>query len=151
MEPGRVTTTKRQDTVAGLVSVLTAFKVANPTLLRAVYTARPGAFPETPCAYIGDRDETIDHTAGIRRRTFAPTIVVVDVLVDNEQTEDRMDILIDALVDAFTAAPFVVEATSLQQTGVTDGQVDLEGPNTVTHYRGSTLTFGQIIYQEGRN
>lgn len=144
-------TTKRADVTAGLLSVLTTFKNANPTLLHAVYPSRPGSFPETPCAFVGVRDETIAHDSGTRRRTFAATVVLVDVLIDNEQTGDRLDVLVDGLVDAFTAAPAVIEATMLQQTGVTDGELDLTGPTTVVHYRAVTLTFGEIIFQEGRN
>lgn len=145
-------TSGRQSVVDGLVAVLNTYKTANPTRLRRVYTARPGGFAELPAAYVGTLDEIILHTSGTRQRTFAPTVVVVDAFTDNEQTGDRMDILIDGLVDAYTAQPSVIVGMVLRQTGVLDGNLSISGPNDVTIvYRSATLTFADTVLMEGRN
>lgn len=151
-------TTFRSDLVAGVLSVLTAQKAATPTLLRAVYPARPGSFSETPCAYIGARDETITHGGGsagygLRTRTFTGlSVVIVDALPDPTQTIDRLDDLVDALVDRFTAAYAVVAGGSsiLEMTGVSDTDVEVAGVNGPIVYRGCVLTFGRTFISEGR-
>lgn len=139
----------RTDFVTGLVSVLNTYKTANPTLLRAVYTARPaGPAFEKPCAYVGSRDETTTHDSGLRTRTFVGlTLWILDTFPDNQQTADRMDILVDGLQDAFTAAPHagggntVISVTSVNDTEVTMGEAI---------YRAAVFTFAQGVVQEGR-
>ena len=143
------TTTFRQDAVAGLMTVLNAYKTAHPTLLRGVHSARPGgnAF-EKPCAYVGSRDESVTHDSGIRTRTLTGLqVVVLDTFPDNAQTADRMDVLVDGLLDAFTAAPHalggnsVVSITSIADSEVTMGEAI---------YRAAIFTFGTAVAQEGR-
>lgn len=142
-------TTFRHDLVAALKTTLDAYVVANPTLLRAAYRTRPASVHETPMAYIGGRSESIVHDSGTRTRTFAPTVVIVDVLADNQETGDRMDIVVDALVDIFTANPHAVSgSTLLEQTGVDD--VDLDWGGGVI-YRAAVLTFARCSIQEGRS
>src|SRR5687767_8069568 len=95
-------TTARTAAVAAVKAVLVARKATSPTLLRAIYNARPGSFPETPCAYIAGRSETITYDANTRARTFnGLEVVIVDTLNDSIETADRMDVLIDLLVDDF--------------------------------------------------
>ena len=137
-------TTFRSDVVAALRTVLLARKAASPTLLRAVYNARPGSFPETPCAYIAGRNERITYTAQTRARTMVGLeVVIVDTLSDASETEDRMDDLIDLLVDDFTAAKHGVAGGGglLQLTSITDADVTLTGDVAIT-YRGAVLGFG---------
>jgi hypothetical protein len=139
----------RTDFVTGLVSVLNTYKTANPTLLRGVYTARPeGSAFEKPCAYVGSRDESVTHDSGLRTRTFGGlTVWILDTFPVNEQTADRMDILVDGLQDAFTAAPHagsgntVISVTSVNDTEVTMGEAI---------YRAAVLTFASGVAQEGR-
>lgn len=142
-------TTFRADSVAGLMTVLNAYKTAHPALLRGVYSARPGGPTfEKPCAYVGNRDETQMHDSGIRTRTLTGLqVIVVDTFPDNAQTADRMDVLVDDLSDAFTAAPHalggnsVVSVTSIADTEVQMGEAI---------YRGAIFTFGTAVAQEGR-
>lgn len=139
----------RTDFVTGLVTVLNAYKTAHPTLLRGVYTARPaGPAFEKPCAYVGSRDETTAHDSGLRTRTFnGLTVWILDTFPDNQQTADRMDILVDGLQDAFTAAPHagggntVVSVTSVNDTEVTMGEAI---------YRAAVFTFASGVVAEGR-
>lgn len=146
-------TTVRAAAVAAISAVLVARQTASPTLLRRVHTSRPGSFPEIPCAYIGSRDEQITHTSGLRTRTFPGlTVVLVDALPDPVQTADRMDVLVDLLVDDFTAAyAFYSGGGILQLQGVSDTDVvetGTSGPDTI--YRGCILTFGPTFATEGR-
>ena len=139
----------RTDFVTGLVSVLNTYKTAHPTLLRGVYTARPdGVAFEKPAAFVGSRDESVTHDSGLRTRTFnGLTVWVVDTFPVDQQTQDRMDVLVDGLQDAFTAAPHagggntVISITSVSDTEVTMGEAV---------YRAAVFTFAQGVVQEGR-
>jgi hypothetical protein len=149
-------TTFRSDVVGAVRTVLLARQTTSPTLLRAVYNARPGSFPETPCAYIAGRSERITYSAQTRARTMTGLeVVIVDNLIDAAQVEDRMDDLIDLLVDDFTAAYNAVSGGGglLQLTSITDADVTLTGDVAVT-YRGAVLGFGDpanpTFIREGR-
>lgn len=145
-------TTARQDVVTGLLSVLSAYRAANPTLLRKVFPRKPGGFAELPAAYVGDLDETILHTSGTRQRTFVgATVVIVDTFSDKEDGPDRLDQLVDGLVDAFTAAPSAIAGAVLEMTAVASGELPVTSRDGQTvNYRASTLQFGRITIMEGR-
>lgn len=146
-----MSTTARADVVAALQSVLGTYRTANPNKLRKIYTARPGGTGDVPFAFIGNRDEAIVHTQGVRQRTFAPTVTICDHLGDNEQSAARLDILVDGLVDAFTAGVQVNPGFVLVQTAVLDGEEAFTGPSDVTiTYRAATLVFAEIVIAEGR-
>ncbi len=149
-------TTFRADVVGAIRAVLLARQVTSPALLRAVYNARPGSFPETPCAYIAGRSERITYSGQTRERAMVGLeLVIVDTLIDASQVEDRMDVLVDLLVDDFTAAYAAVSGGGglLQLTSVTDADVVLTGETAVT-YRGAVLGFGDpanpTFIREGR-
>ncbi len=138
-------TTFRSDAVAAVRTVLLAQQTATPTLLRAVYSARPGSFPETPCAYIANRDEDIAYTAQTRTRTATGlTVVIVDTLIDASEEGDRMDDLIDLLVDRFTLAKAGIPGGGgrLQLANVRDTDIVLSGDTGAVTYRGAILGFG---------
>ena len=145
-------TTFRSDFVAALLTVLNAQKTATPTQLRGVYGARPGAFSELPCAYVGARDEAITYDAGTRTRTFAPTVVLVDAFTDATEVGDRMDDLVDLLIDRFTAAYAAVAGGSsiTQLTSVTDTELEIRGEANVAIYRAAVLGFDRTFISEGR-
>jgi len=141
--------TFRVDAVAGVMAVLNTYRTSNPTKLRAVYSARPaGPAFEKPCAYVGTRDETTTHDSGIRTRTLTGLqVVLLDTFPDNAQTADRLDILVDGLQDAFTAAPHmlgnntVAAVTNVNDTEVTMGEAI---------YRAVVFTLSAAVAQEGR-
>jgi len=146
-------TTYRSDLVVGVRTVLLAQQTATPTRLRAVYNARPGSFPETPCAYIGPRDETITLGGQLMTRTFSGlTVVLVDALQDASETEDRLDDLVDLLVTRFAAAYAQVAGGNnlLNITGAADTDIILDGPTGPVTYRGVVLSFGTTFSSEGR-
>lgn len=141
--------TFRADAVAGLLTVLNAYRTTNPTLLRGVYSARPdGTAFEKPCAYVGTRNETVGHDSGIRTRTLSGlTVVVLDTFAVNAQTLDRMDVLVDGILDAFTAAPHALGGNSVTSvTSITDSEVQMGE----AIYRAAIFTFGTSVAQEGR-
>jgi hypothetical protein len=139
--------TFRVDLVDALYDLLVAYQVANPTLLRKVYRSRPGAFMELPAAYVGPRAETITHTAGTRERQINPTVVVVDGFSDNVETGDRMDILMDDLVDVFTAGVRQIGNSIIEPTSVDPGELEASG----AIYRAETIEFARTSIREGRS
>lgn len=143
--------TARADVVASLRAVLVARRTASPTLLRAIYNARPGAFPETPCAYIGPRDESIAVSAQTKTRVFGGlTVVIVDTIPDASEEADRMDILVDLLVgDFMTNRNLSGGGGKLQFNSVSDTDISLDGPSGSVTYRAAVLGFGQTFVMEG--
>lgn len=148
-------TTARHDFLAAIVTVLQAQQTATPTQLRAVYSSRPGSFPETPAAYIGNADEVITYTAATRTRTFTGlTVVLVDNFADPQESGDRMDLLVDLLVERFTAAYAANPGggSILELDTVTDTEIDLPSINgsATLIYRACILGFGSTFISEGR-
>lgn len=150
-----MTTSWRSDLVAAHVTILEAQSAATPTLLRKVYRTRPGSYNELPLAFVGGRPETLTHDAGTRTRTIGIEVWIVDSYAgDNQQDGDRMDDLIDALVDLYDDPSNVqrVGSSIIELTSITD--TDLEVTNaasgTTTFYRACVLTFGKSSKLEGR-
>lgn len=150
-------TTFRSDVVAAIRTVLTAQVTATPTQLRKVYNSQPGSFVETPCAYIGNRTERIRYTGQTRTREMVGLeVVLIDTLIDAAETDDRMDDLVDLLVDRFTAAYAAVSGGGglLQLTSVSDTIATLSGPKGDVTYRATVLGFGDpanpTFIMEGR-
>jgi hypothetical protein len=150
-------TTFRSDVTAAILTVLTAQIAATPTQLKRAYTARPGSFPETPCAYIASRSERITYSAQTRARTMTGLeVILVDTLIDATEALDRMDDLVDLLVERFTLAYAGVAGGGglLQLTSITDADITLSGDNGNVIYRGAVLGFGDqanpTFIREGR-
>jgi len=103
---------------------------------------------DLPGAYVGSRDESIDHTNGIRTRTFdGLTVTVVDVVTDNAEAKARMDALIDGLTDIFSASYHGVDGYSiLEQTGVSEVPFEEGGIS----YLANELPFARTSKAEGR-
>lgn len=143
--------TARSDYVAHLRSVFVLRKAASPTLLRKIYNARPGAFPETPCVYIGPRDEQLVVTAQTKTRLFSGlTAVIVDTIPDASEEADRMDDLVDLLVGDFMSHRNVAGGGGQIWLGsVTDTDITLAGPNGTATYRGAILGFTASSITEG--
>jgi hypothetical protein len=139
--------TFRVDLVDALYDLLVAYRTANPTLLRAVYRTRPAAFQELPAAFVGPRAETITHTSGTRERAIDPSVVVVDSFTDNTETGDRMDILMDDLVDVFTAGVRQIGNAIIEPTAVLPGELEASG----AIYRAESIQFARTTIREGRS
>lgn len=148
-----MTTTFRSDVTAGVVAILQAQQAATPDKLRAVYSSRPGSFPELPAAYIGNADERITYSGQLRTRTMVGmTAVLVDVYADSIESGDRLDVLVDLLVERFTTAYAQVSGggSILALSSVSDTEVEVSGVNGPILYRGVILGFGESFITEGR-
>ncbi len=144
-------TTFRVDAVAGLKSILDTYHAANPLTLVATFSARPATFArEMPFAFVEARNETVRHDAGTRTRTMTPTVVLVDRLTDNTETMGRLDPLVDALLDAYTASPHITSTgVWLGGVSITDGYE--QDPDGGGLFQTVTFTFGDVSVLEGRN
>jgi hypothetical protein len=146
-------TTWRADLVAAHLAILRDQITATPTLLRKAYSSQPGSFGELPLAYIGNRPETLRHDAGTRTRTIAIEVILVDNYSgDNVQGGDRLDQLVDALVDRYDIITNVqrVGSSIIELTSINDADVEVPGTDRTLHYRGVSLTFGNTAKLEGR-
>lgn len=143
-----MTTTFRQDIVDGILAVLNTYIAANPTLLVRAYRSKPinVAAGDLPAAYVDLRNEVIRHDAGIRDRTMSPTVVVVDRYADAIETGERMDIVVDGLVDAFTAAPQLTSGTIWDRMDIRDVPIEIGE----YEYAGVRITIPDVSIQEGR-
>lgn len=116
-------TTVRTRIRAGALTVLQAYKTANPTLLTHVYDHRPGSV-RTPCAFVAKgMDESVRHDANVRSRTIRPRIIVLNRQVTNDQATDEQDVLADGLIQAFSdARSTMVSHAFTAIVGVEDGE-----------------------------
>lgn len=140
----------RQAMSSGLDTLVSAFAVANPTIIRSVVRTRPLSFAnvEFPCFFIGDLSETITTTQGVRTRTFAGfSAFLVDALGSVQESADRMDFAADALADLFTANYHVASGRSIFQH---IGTIDTEVPNGPTPLPALEFQFGETAVAEGR-
>lgn len=147
----RLATSFRQLVGAGLVTVLTNFRAANPWALKGIAPARPANLTklDLPGAYVDGFDETVSHNAGIRTRTFSGLSVVLVVMVpDNIEASAATDTIVDALQDAFTAAYHAADGSSIiEQTSVSEEAIDEGG----VPYLGNRFSFSRTSKSEGRN
>ena len=142
----------RQEAVRAAYGLLTAFKAANPTLLKQCAPARPKSFTNVsvPFAYVGARDETLPvFTAGIAQRSFTGlTIVVVDEQPAPDEAEARMDILIDGLWDYISYNFHAINGQSIfQALGVS--QIDPD-PSGGSNLIGEVISLGGTFQTMGR-
>ena len=120
---------------------------AATTDLRHAYPVRPASFPELPAAYVGDIRMEMVHDAGTKRTRAECDIHIIHSVIDNEESKDTLDVIVDALEDDFTADPHVVFANTVSEpTGITD----TAEPVGSLVYTSVILTIGNILIQEGR-
>jgi hypothetical protein len=141
-----MTTSFRQDVVAGFKAILDAFAAANPTLLRATYSQRPTSYREFPLAFIGERNELVTYDASTYNREMTPTVVLVDTPNDPDAVMDRMDIVVDALLDAFRQNPHIPGYGWWGRVTITD-TVEVVGD---VFYPVVIFAFGDVSTLEGR-
>ncbi len=146
-------TTFREDVQAGIVATLGTFKTANPTLLRKVWQVRPPSFTlgDMPCAVVGNLTESIVTANGIRqRRMDGFTVEIVDRIPENTEAALRMNLLVDAILDALTPAFHMASGTSIvEPIGVQDGDSGALGEGTNLYWFSNLITFRSYI-AEGR-
>ena len=141
-------TTFRADVAGGLVTILTAFKTANPTLLGSVHRARPEGYTgDYPIAFVETRNEAIVHDAQTRTRLMTPSVAIVGEYRLNAEHMDAFDDLVDALLDHFTTYPHITPNTVWDRMTVEDYTEEI-GDALRPAVR---FTFGNVSIQEGRS
>lgn len=139
----------RTDLVTGVSTMMAAFIVASPTLLKRHYRVRPMSLAgaDLPCSYLDLRPETVHYSEGIRQRDYTPSIVFVDRLTTNEETVARMDTLVDAFAEHLDLYAHIVTGTAWSDGSWADESADLADGNRAEAAR---FTFGPISIIEGR-
>lgn len=128
-------------------TVVADYATSSPDTLRAVYSTRPGGFPETPAAYIGDIALRYVHDVQTKRTEGEISIVIVENAADNAEATSSLDIISDALEDAFTAAPHALFANTVSEPVRSESlALDVGG----VPYNAVVLTIGRIVILEGR-
>lgn len=145
-------TTFRSDVHAGIITKLVAFRAANPTLIRKVWHARPDSFilGDLPAVVLGNLTESITTMQGIRqRRMDGFTVEVVDRAPVADEADDRMNGLVDALMDYITEAYHMASGTSIvEPIGVLDGDTGVNEAENL-HWFSNILSFRAYV-AEGR-
>lgn len=147
-----LTTSFRTLAMAGLLTLLTTFRDANPNLLKGVSDARPKSMTnfDLPGVYIAGADETITPVGSqmMQRSLTGLAIVTVDVTPDNREAGSRQDVLVDGLVGALIAGFHAIDAKSiLQAASVSDFPIDEGGIS----YVGTLISLGGTFKTEGLN
>lgn len=144
------TTTFRRDVTERLAALAEDFRNENPTLLLRVYKRRPTGFtPDLPAMYIGSRNESIAHSAGLRVRTMEPQLVLVgNPTGAPDEIADEVDTLVDYFLDYVTLHPHAISSNTVTSV-TTIRDVELEVDDVV--YPAAVLTLGETIAREGRS
>lgn len=140
----------RQALQAGVLSVVTAFAAANPTIVRTIRGVRPLSYANTelPTFYLGDMSESITHVQGVRTRAFGGfSAFLVDNMGSPDESNNRMNFAADVLTDLFTANLHAASGRSILQHTAT---LDTEVPNGEGVLPALEFQFGETSVAEGR-
>lgn len=141
----------RQAIQTGVAGLVATFSAANNTIIRSVRTVRPRSFTtsELPCFYIGDLNETITHSAGVRTRQVTGfSAYLVDDLGEQIESNDRFNFAVDALTDLFTLNYHAISGRSnFQHTATRDTEVS----DGAVIFPAAEFLFAQTSIAEGRN
>lgn len=140
--------TNRQDLDDALEAIIDAYIASNShAVVRKFWSELPASLTgEGPFVAIGDIQERITHTEGLRITLFTGSLYYVDWLTDPQEYNRRCNTFADQMRDLFTANPTITNRGLLQQTGFQTGEL-----------RQGTLVFGapQLLFtynvQEGRS
>lgn len=121
----------RQAVQYGVISLMQTFAAANPTIVRAVRSTRPGSFATAslPVFYLGDMTESDTYGNGQWIRAFSGlTAYLVDNLGTIEDSNDRMNFAADAIGEYLTqnyhasGARSILQIQSINDTEETDAK-----------------------------
>ncbi len=137
----------RQALNDAIAAIIAAFIAANPTVVRKYWSEVPASLTgEGPFVYQGPINESITHDQGTRSTLFTGSIGYVDVLVDPQETNTRINAWADFMREWFTANYWVLVQTSsgpyygvLQETALIDGPTELVQGNA--HMTDARLEF----------
>ena len=132
----------RADVVAGVEALLNSFGASNPTMLIRHFTVRPPSLvTDLPCAFMDVGPGTLHYDAGTREWIFPVGIVFVDRWTDNEETDTRSDVLMDAFMDLMDATPHIVANTWWSDVTWADAPQTLGGDGDPLNAHGTRITF----------
>jgi hypothetical protein len=121
----------RQALQAGMLSIMQTFAAANPTIIRAVRHTRPRSLTtvELPVFWVGGFNETIETSVGVRTRIMDGfSCFVADRMGEPMESDDRINFVVDALTDVFTANYHAASGFSLlTHTATIDTEFDEGG------------------------
>ena len=145
------TSATRQAFQYGVTSIMQAFSLANPTIVRSVKTVRPPSFAGStslPVFFLGDLNETNTYMAGVANRAFTgATGYLVDQLGTVDDSNDRMNFAADVLWSYFTRNYHVFGPRGIfGLSGITDYE-ETEG---AVRYPALEFQFANSNQAEGR-
>lgn len=138
----QVQTGFRQALQAGIMSVATTFRSANPSIVARVGSVRPHSLQgNLPLLFLGTMVETVTLQQNTRRREITAELHYVDIVTDPDQYNSRSNFVIDALVEPLTSGFHAAGGASIQEPTLQVEPRDLdEGgvlyPETVFTVRG---------------
>jgi len=146
----------RQALNDALSAIIAAFMTANPAVVRRYWSELPASLNgEAAFVYQGPINETITHDSGVRGTLFHGSLGYVDIIVDPEETNTRINTFADFMREWFTANYHILINTSsgpyyavLQETMFVDGPTELTQGST--HMTDARLEF-ECKVQEGRD
>lgn len=116
--------TDRADLNAALDILFDNFMAYVPGIVRKHWSELPASLTgEGPFVYLGDIRENISHDMQTRGTYFLGEIGYVDVLVDSQETNDRINVFADYMREWFTVNARIMPRGILQQTGLTEGEL----------------------------
>ena len=114
-----LTTGWRQALHAGLITTLTNYRTANPTIVHKVAHVRPSTFSgDIPLFYLGAMDEEDTLTQGTWKRLIEAEVFYVDVQPDPEQLDNRVNFVVDTIMDTLAAAFHAADPRSIMEPQV---------------------------------
>jgi len=125
--------------------MMAAYIAANPTLLLRHHRSLPAQFQDLPATYHDIVGETVHHSQGIRDRVMSSAIVLVTRLTDNTETTDLHSVLVDSLLDWFTATPHIILGTSWSDMTLTT-----EAAGEDNQFVATRFTLPDYTVKEGR-
>lgn len=141
--------TNRVDLVSGIATMMAAFIVAQPTLLKRHFSNRPtSVLTDWPCSFLDLRPTTVHYDSGLRDMSFTPSLVFVDAELDPTATTNRLDEIVDAFTDHLDSYAHIVAGTSWSDGSWSEEAVPL---GSDTYAAGVRWTWGPITFLNGRN